>query len=480
MVRGSVVSVSAAPAAHRAPKKPAPKPATTASTDPDAAGLAAQGSTPLLLRATAFSIFFFPHSMVIKDIGAAGTVPMILSCLLFVFWLASWVWNMHDPVRVRHPGRLSGAVFVLGIIASYIALYGGWSGNASPAGFAAADRWLILAVASLGLILVAAESVRTVADMLQLVRWLLAGAFFCGLVGLIQFTLHVNPMEWVKLAMPGFTYNGGDTPFQARGNLLRVAGSTFHSIEFGVVSAMMLPLSIWRALYDPRGKKWFHWLQTSLLVFAVAATVSRSGTLATVVAVGILLPFLPRIARQRTLAMLPFVVVALFIAVPGFVGTLTSALGADTSDPSIATRVNNYPRVARMIDEKPWFGMGPGNYTPRNALEILDNQYLNSTVTMGIVGLICVAIYLVLPGVAAIHSARHAVSPALRCLAGASAAGLAVAAVCSGTFDSLSFPTFALSYPLLVGLSGAVWILVKTETASLALTAPPQQLIRMD
>lgn len=446
----------------------------------DETALSAPGHTPLLLRLTAFSIFFFPSSMVIKDIGAAGTVPMILSCLLFVFWLASWIWRLHDPVNVRHPGRLAGGIFVLGIIASYTALYGGWTGEATNTGLAAADRWLILAFASLGLILVAAESVKSMADAMQLLRWLLAGAFFCGIVGLIQFTLRINPMEWVQLAMPGFTYNGGDTPFQARGNLVRVAGSTFHSIEFGVVSAMLLPLSIWRALYDPKGQRWFHWLQTGLLVFAVAATVSRSGTLASVVAIAVLLPFLPRIARQWTVTVLPFVVIALFVAVPGFVGTITDALGADTSDPSIATRVNNYPRVAQLIDAKPWFGVGPGNYTVQNALEILDNQYLNSVVSMGIVGIVCVFIYLVFPGVAALHSARHALSPALRCLAGASAAGLFVAAVCSVTFDSLSFPTFALSYPLLVGLSGAIWILVKNEDAPLGSTPTPQQTNRMD
>jgi len=126
------------------------------------------------------------------------------------------------------------------------------------------------------------------------------------------------------------------------------------------------------------------------------------------------------------------------------------------------------------------FGVGPGNYTAHGALEILDNQYLNSIVSMGVVGVVCVFIYLVLPGVAALHSARHAVSPALRCLAGASAAGLFVAAVCSVTFDSLSFPTFALSYPLLVGLSGAVWILVKNEGRALDPTTSTQHTIRMD
>jgi O-antigen ligase len=429
--------------------------------------LGAPGQTPLLLRLTAFSMFFFPSSMVIKNIGAAGTVPMILSCLILVFWIASWIWRLHDPLTIRHPGRLAGAIFLLGVMASYVALYGGWTGGSTPTGLAAADRWMILAFASFGLILVAAESVRSMADMMQLVRWLLAGAFFCSVVGVIQFTFHINPMEWVKLAMPGFTYNGGDTPFQARGNLLRVAGSTFHSIEFGVVSAMLLPLSIWRALFDPRGKLWFHWLQTTLLVFAVAATVSRSGTLGFFVAITVLLPFLPRLARQWVLAIFPFTVIALFIAVPGFVGTLTGALSANTSDPSIATRVNNYPRVARMIDERPWFGVGPGNYTAWNALQILDNQYLNSLVSMGIIGLACLIVYLALPGIAGIHAARHANSPALRCLAGASAAGLFVATVCSVTFDSLSFPTFALCYPLLVGLSGAVWIMVKKRQPAL-------------
>jgi O-antigen ligase len=450
-----------------------------AATAPIGDDLAAPGSTPLLLRVTAFSIFFFPSSMVIDEIGAAGTVPMILSCLLLAFWVASWIWRLHDPLRRRHPGRLAGSVFVLGVIASCIALYGGWSGEPTVAGLASADRWLILAFASLGLILVAAESVKSLADMMQLLRWLLAGAFFCGLVGLVQFTLRVNPMEWVQLAMPGFVYNGGDTPFQARGNLVRVAGSTFHSIEFGVVSAMVLPLSIWRALYDPTGRRWFHWAQTGLLVFAVAATVSRSGTLAAVVALAVLLPFLPRTARRRTLAALPFVVIALFIAVPGFVSTLGEALGADTSDPSIATRVNNYPRVALLIDSRPWFGIGPGNYMPLDATQILDNQYLNATVSMGIVGLVSVFVYLSLPALTTLYSARHAISPALRCLAGASAAGLAVATVCSVTFDSLSFPTFALSYPLLVGLSGAIWLLVAAERTSLDFVTAQHQHTRM-
>lgn len=424
-----------------------------------------RGNVPLLLRVTAFSIFFFPSSMVIDVIGAAGTVPLILSCLLLAFWLASWVWNLHNPIELRHPGRLAGMAFFLAVAGSYIGLYGGWIGRTDATALAAADRWMILVAASLGLILAAGETLNTMGDVLQLTRWLLAGAFFCSVVGLIQFTLHINPMEWIQLAMVGFDYNGGDTPFQQRGNLIRVAGSTFHSIEFAVVSAMLLPLSVWRALHDPKGKVWFHWLQTALLVFAIASTLSRSSMLAAAVALAVFVPFLPRLARRAVLIVLPFAVAFLFVAVPGFVGTLTGALLADGSDPSIATRTNNYPRVVRMVDERPWFGLGPGNYRPENALQILDNQYLNAAVSLGLIGLAFLIVYLCLPAVATVIAARAAPTQALRSLAGAVAAGLAVAAVCSGTFDSLSFPVFAVTYPLLVGVAGGVWRMVQTETA---------------
>lgn len=421
------------------------------------------GRVSPLVGFTLAAIFIFPATMVIEPIGASGTVPTLLCLLLLVLWMLSWLWGLHDPVPVRHPGRLAVGVLLLASFASYIALYAGWTGGSTDTTRASADRWLLLLAASAALILVVAESARTLAHALQLVRALLAGAFFCCLVGVVQFVFRVNPVEWIQAAMPGFTYNGGDTPFQIRGALMRVSGTTFHSIEFGVVAAMLIPLSIWRALNDPRGRRWFHWTQTALLVFAVATTVSRSGILALIVALVVFLPFLPRMLRRRLLLTTPFIVAGLFLLVPGFVGTIGAALGADTSDPSIATRVNNYPRVVELLDARPFLGTGPGNYTPPDALKILDNQYLGSLVTLGLVGLIATIIYFLLPGVATILAARAAVDPVLKSLAGAVAAGALVAAACSMTFDSLSFPVFALLYPALVGLAGGVWRLVRTQ-----------------
>jgi O-antigen ligase len=227
---------------------------------------------------------------------------------------------------------------------------------------------------------------------------------------------------------------------------------------------MLLPLSIWRSMYDPRGARWFHWVQTLLLGSAVILTISRSGVLGVAVAMLVSLPFMPRLLRRWMIVIVPILVVAAFALVPGFVGTITSALTATASDPSIANRLNNYPRVELMIDQRPLFGTGPGTYDTSNLIYVLDNQYLTSAVTTGIVGMVCVAFYLLAPAVMAVVAARHTTDPNTKALAGALAGGLAAAGVCSVGFDSLSFPVFALTYPLLVALSGVVWKICKAES----------------
>ena len=166
-------------------------------------------------------------------------------------------------------------------------------------------------------------------------------------------------MDWFQYAMPGFTYNGGDTPFQSRGALLRVSGSTFHSIELAVVSAMLLPLSIWRLIYDRRGWIGFKLLGTVLLIFAIASTVSRSGILGLVVGLVVFIPFLPTAPRIWALIASPVALAGLFLGVPGLISTLTETITSSNTDPSISTRTNNYPRVEAMVAERPIFGAGP-------------------------------------------------------------------------------------------------------------------------
>ncbi|UKA51854.1 O-antigen ligase family protein [Arthrobacter sp. FW305-123] len=426
-------------------------------------GPSARAHVPLLLKFAAFAIFFFPSNMVLKPLGAVGTLPLIIALLLLAVWLCSVLFGLTNPLDTRHPGRMGLVLLWVGTCASYAAMYSGYTGGSESPARAAADRWLILLLASAGIILVTAEAVKTLNAAMALTRALLAGAAFCCFVAAVQFFFRVDPMQLLQMAMPGFTNNGGNTTFQIRGSLMRVSGSTFHSIEMAVICAMLLPLSIWRSLYDPKGRKWVHWTITALLVFAIASTVSRSGILGLLAGMAVFLPFLPRVARRWAFIAAPVIVAILFLGVPGLVGTLGASLSAGESDPSISTRTNNYPRVAAMVEEHPFFGVGPGNYMPSNAIHILDNQYLNAAVTIGLVGLVGLIAYLTFPGLSALLAARASRLPALRCLAGAVAAGGIVAAICSLTFDSMSFPVFALAYPFIVGLSGGTWNMVRRE-----------------
>ncbi|WP_157875364.1 O-antigen ligase [Arthrobacter sp. PAMC 25486] len=416
-----------------------------------------------LLRLTAFAIFVFPANMVIKPIGASGHVAMLLSLGVFLIWGVSVLFGLHTSASSRHPGRVALGVMLLATCVTYVMLYSGLSGPSSVAGRASADRWVMLMAASAGLILMTAEAVKTTEHALILVRSLLRGAFFCCALAAVQFITRSNPMESWQPFMIGFVDNGGNTTFQLRGGLMRVAGTTFTPIELGVVASMVLPLSVWRCMFDQVGRKWMHWCITGSLVFAIAATISRSGMISAAVAVLVSVPFLPKLGRQWALVIIPVSVTGLFVAVPGLIGTLlgTTTVGAD--DPSISTRLNNYPRVEAMFLSRPIGGTGPGTYMPVNALELLDNQYLHSAVEMGVIGALAVFIYFSLPGLTTLHAARHAVDPSLRCLAGAVAGAALVAAPASATFDSLSFPVFALLYPLIVGLGGAVWMMVNAE-----------------
>lgn len=401
--------------------------------------------------------------MVIAPMGAAGTVPLILAILLFAFWCAAVLFGLQNPLAAGNPGRLGFCLLAVATCASYAAMFAGWTGGSTIAARAAADRWLLLLVGSAGIILVASQTIKSIDDAMRIVRALLAGAFVCSVVAVMQFFLRINPVEWIQQLMLGFTYNGGDTPFQIRGTFVRVAGTTFTSIELAVVSAMLLPLAIWRSLYDPKGWKWFHWLGTCLLGFSLVSTISRTSVLGLIIVAIVFVPFLPRIARQWSFLVMPLAIILVFLTIPGVVSTIGNSLTSGNSDPSITTRTNNYPRVARMVGEHPFLGMGPGNYLPDFAVHILDNQYLNAAVTLGLIGMSATIAYLVIPGIAAFVAARAATSEVLRCLAGAIAAGTLVAATCSLTFDSLSFPVLALTFPMLVGIGGGVWHLVRRE-----------------
>jgi O-antigen ligase len=418
---------------------------------------------PWLLKLTAFSVLAVPPYLVLEPVGASGSLPELLALSLTGLWMVSTVLGLHDPAGFGHPGRAAVLLLLLASCVSYAHLFAGLSGASTVVGRAAADRWMLLVVAAAGIAFVTTESVRGIKDALTLVRWVLAGGAVCCVAAVIQFVTHTDPVEWFKGVMVGFVDNHAGTAFQPRSALMRVAGTTMHPIELGVVSAMLLPLAVWRGLYDRKGRKWLHWAVVGLLVAANAMTVSRSGLISLAIALVITIPFLPRVAKQWAAVVVPLTVAALFIGVPGLISTMLNASTAGSTDSSITYRTDDYPLALRMVADRPWFGSGPGTWIPARPKDNFDNEYLLVAVTMGVIGLIGFLAYLLVPALAALTAARNAQGQELKLLAAAAAAAGLISTVTSGTFDSMSFGVFALLCPFFIGLSGASWRMVKNQ-----------------
>ncbi|ACL41857.1 O-antigen polymerase [Pseudarthrobacter chlorophenolicus A6] len=432
---------------------------------------------PAVLYLVLLATLVLPSYMVLPAFGASGSAGQVLAVGTFLLWLVASGLGLHNPMPFGHPGRAAMLFWIIASCASYAAMFAGFSGGNDAAGRAGADRWLILLLAGAGVTLLTTETVRSVESVKSLVRWVMAGAAFCCVVALAQFALRINPMEWVASMMVGFEDNGSGTAFQAREAFMRVAGTTMHPIELGVVCSMLLPLAIWWSLFDSAARKSARVLLPILIFAGNVITVSRTGLIGLAIAALILIPYLPDLARRWAMVVVPLGIVSLFLLVPGMVSTLFSSATAGSSDSSITYRTDDYPLAWQLFFDRPWLGLGPGSWLPIDAKDIFDNQYLLTIATMGGIGLAALLAYFLAPLFASLTAAHHAKTPETRVLAGAVGAAMLVAAVSAGTFDALSFQTFALLCPFFVGLSGVVWLLVKDQLSyhTMASVPPPER-----
>ena len=406
-----------------------------------------------MLQLFALTVMVIPSDTVIGAIGANGYPAALVGMFAFAAFIAATLLGLHNPLHERHPVRSVLCLLWLSVLATYVVMDRSALGVAQAA---AADRLLMQLAVVTGIALVAAECLISLAEVRRVLRALTWGGAFCGVVAALQFWLSLDISPFLR-ELPGFSLNFENPAIIARAALNRVAGTAIHPIELGVVAGMLMPLAIYLAISDTDRSPRRRWAPVVMIGLAIPASVSRSAILAFAVALAVLVVLMP--ARQRVLAMcgLPFAVVGVFMTAPGLIGTLRSFFAAGTADQSIATRVDDYPLVQRLVEQAPWFGHGGGTYISENALDILDNEYLKTAIELGLVGLVALAAFFLVPVAAALIARHNSSDPELRLLCAALAGAALAAAVCSFTFDSLSFPMFANVHALVIGLIGACW-----------------------
>jgi O-antigen ligase len=425
-----------------------------------------------MLQVFALAVMVFPSDTVFKPVGAAGYPASLIGVVVFGMFAVSVLLGFHDPARYAHPVRGVLALMWAALLASYIFMH---RGQLDATQVASADRILIRFAVVTGVALVAAETLRTLPDAMRVVRALCWGGAICGFVAMLQFWLSLDLSQYLR-QLPGFVVNHDNPAILTRGSLNRVQGTAITPIELGVVAGTLIPIAVCLGLYDRHERPVKRWAPLVFIILGVATSVSRSAILAVVVGFTVLVVLLPPVLRLSALGLLPVVLAGIFMSAHGLIGTLASFFAGASTDPSIRYRTHDYPVAEAAWQRAPWFGHGPGTWIPSDPLNIFDNQYLNSAVELGLVGVLALLVFLIVPGVIALAARRASVEPDLRLLCAALASAALVAPVCSFTFDSLSFPMFVNVYALVIGLIGACTRLAMAERTRAEKVTPPAAL----
>jgi O-antigen ligase len=399
-------------------------------------------------------LYMLPAALIVPGLTFAGRPALLLALGLFAWWLLA---RLSPSLFVSGPQPLRWAClfYLVSMLLSYTAglLRGLPTLEANRQNFT-----LLVTFEFIGLVLMSADGIANWERLRKILRVFVWAAAFMAMVGLIQSLFEYDIAQ--RLIVPGLELAGDMADFQKRGDdgLFRVAGTATHYIEFSTVLAMAVPFGLHFARFAPhrRSRRTFAVL-TLLIATAVPVAISRTG----VVALGAALAVMFVAAwnwrlRYNMLLIGAAVAGAMTVLRPGLLGTLRAMFAAGEQDPSITGRTEDYDMVGHWFSQRPWFGRGPGTLIPDFYI-ILDNQWLMTLVTCGIVGVAALAVlHFTCIGLASV-ALRRSTTAEDRHLCAALISSQVVAILVGATFDSFSFTTFAFTLALMSGLAGAVW-----------------------
>ena len=426
-----------------------------------------------LLQLFALAVMVIPSDTVLSGFGAVGYPASLLGLFTFVVLSVAVVLGVRDRDRVSAPVRIVLCVLWISVLASYLAMDRGLLTATELAG---ADRMLIRFAVVTGVAIVAAEWLSSLEDVRRVLRALVWGGAFCGVVAGLQYWFDLDLAQYLR-DLPGFAVNSDNPAITMRDGLNRVTGTAITPIELGVVAGMLIPIAIYLGLHDRARSPLIRWAPVALISLGVLTSVSRSAIISLVVGFGVMVVLMPPLPRLGALFAVPFAVAAAFMTAHGLIGTLAELFTAGTNDSSIVYRINDYPHAAALWEAAPWFGQGGGTYIAENQLFNFDNQFLLTAVELGTVGIAALSIFFLLPPVSALIARRRSADPDLRLLCAALAGAGFAGAACSLTFDAAFFPMFINVTALIIGLIGVCWRLAERERESRVRTGPFETLV---
>ena len=396
-----------------------------------------------------FTLMLIPSNLTISAIGAVGTPALLLGLCALVWWAGAQMNRSTSTLTPPQPIRRAMLWFTITVVISYIAA------TVRPIDdleLNAADRGLLLIASWLGLVLLASDGLVGRANLDTVLRRLVLAGGIAAFVGILQFVTGAAIVDVIQI--PGLTPNTSLTSIYDRNGFTRAAGTSSHPIEFGVVLAMVLPLALHFALTDRNRSALARWLPVALIAVAVPITISRSALVGVVVALAVLIPTWPAGRRRVSYVVIAGAVVAIYVTIPGMLGTLTRLFTDISTDGSARSRTDSYSLALEFIERNPLFGRGLSTFLPQ--YRILDNQYLGLLIEVGFIGTIALLALFAVAIMSAWASRRSSRDDTTRSMAQALTAMVAAGAVSFATFDSFGFPQASTLVFLAVGCIGAL------------------------
>jgi O-antigen ligase len=388
--------------------------------------------------------------------GAIGTPAMGVALLTAWWWCMAKITPKSDIDRGPNPVRIA----LLGYL-WYLAL--SWAlarlGPLTEIEVNGSNTALLLAIGMTGVALLITDGITSRGRLETLLRRTVVGGAAFSLVGILQ-----SALGWDLVALisfPGLVLN--DDAVQAiaiRSGLSRAEGTALHSIEFGVVLAMLLPLALYYALRGPeRTTRRRFAIMSTIIAVGIPLSISRSGLLA--VAAGLIVGSIAWTWKERVTGVVAAAggMIAMGIVVPGLIGTFSALILGASEDTSITARLERIPLVEDRFSQSPWLGSGVGTFSPVEDF-LLDNQYFGTLLDTGLVGLVVVCAAIAVAILCCFRVIRRTSDIDTRYLASAIMGGIVVLPISMATFDAFFYRILMGVAFLLIGAAGALWRMV--------------------
>ncbi|MGI5244872.1 O-antigen ligase family protein [Dactylosporangium sp. CA-139066] len=404
-----------------------------------------------LLSLTIALVLLVPFRYVLPGLTGIGRPGLVMGMLLFLWWTLA---RFTPTLSMTGPQPMRWAL--MGLLVSALISYAvGFMRGLTSIEANNSDRTILVYGIFAGIMLTAADGIPNWIRLRGVLKVLVVCGAIIGAIGIAQYVTKIDVTQYIII--PGLQAHWDALGFEARGGGVRVASTTTHYIEFAATMSLILPFALSFALHaGTKRRRMIAAIAAVMLAGGNAVTISRTGILAVLLMLIVLIPIWTWRTRYNILVMAGAMLAVIGGASPGLLRTLTNLFDSPDSNPAFTVRADRYPLAFHYINQRPWFGRGTGTWVPPQ-YQILDNQWLATLIQNGYVGAAALALLHLTGIVLAFLAFRRSSTPEDKHLCAALISTQLIAIVVAGTFDSWAFSTYTMILALTCGMCGTVW-----------------------